>query len=509
MQFHFQGLKMSRYFVAISLAALLTISVGHAQDNLDLEVIVEEVSAFPGEQNVVISIYMKNYHDSVAGFNMWLILDRPDIMEFQIVLDTTGTLISGWESMSANSVGGLGHDLALFAMSNSMPPYTKAIDYPQYGEIPLVKLVVDVYDIPDTMTDRTVNIHVVTEPLNNFCFSDPYGFCIGYVEGELDTTKVTITDGSLTVLVPICGDIDGSGGDPNVVDLTYFAEYLFNGGPPPPVLEMANVDGDNGINVVDLTYLVAYLFEGGPAPDCSPDSAQAIIADHQIVVDFDSIPTSYIEQVKSDYRMWYVRTSHGTQIETGMSILRDSSSLYDYNNGPGTLYLEVKADDLGHNGDTSWVPITRQRLDQPGNDINVVMWSWCGGCSDNTEEGINIYLNAVNQLEQDYPDVTFIYMTGHLDGTGPSGNLYARNNQIRAYCAANNKILFDFADVESYDPDGTYYPDETDYCYWCYDWCASHPCPSCGCAHSHCFNCYQKGKVFWWMMARIAGWDGN
>ena len=28
-------------------------------------------------------------------------------------------------------------------------------------------------------------------------------------------------------------------------------------------------------------------------------------------------------------------------------------------------------------------------------------------------------------------------------------------------------------------------------------------------AHSHCLNCYQKGKAFWWMMARIAGWDGN
>jgi len=268
MQFHFQGLKMSRYFVAISLAVLLTISVGHAQDNLDLEVIVEDVTTFPGEQNVVIPIYMKNYHDSVAGFNMWLILDRPDIMEFQIVLDTAGTLISGWEGMSANSLGGLGHDLTFFAISNNMPPYTNSIDYPQYGEIPLVKLVADVYDIPDTMTDRTANIHVVTEPLYNFCFSDPYGFCIGYVEGELDTTKVTITDGSLTVLVLICGDIDGSGSDPNVVDLTYFAEYLFNGGAPPPVIEMANVDGDNGINVVDLIYLVDFMFFDGPAPDC-------------------------------------------------------------------------------------------------------------------------------------------------------------------------------------------------------------------------------------------------
>jgi hypothetical protein len=137
----------------------------------------------------------------------------------------------------------------------------------------------------------------------------------------------------------------------------------------------------------------------------------------------------------------------------------------------------------------------------------MVMWSWCGGCSDNTEEGINIYLNAMNGLEQDYPGVTFIYMTGHLDGGGPEGNLYLRNNQIRDYCNNNDKILFDFADIESYDPDGIYYPDASDACEWCYDWCAIYPCPDCGCAHSHCFNCYLKGKAWWWMMARIWGWN--
>ena len=70
----------------------------------------------------------------------------------------------------------------------------------------------------------------------------------------------------------------------------------------------------------------------------------------------------------------------------------------------------------------------------------------------------------------------------------------------------------DFADIESYSPDGTYYPNGNDDCGWCSTWCASHDCPDAGCgscAHSHCFNCYQKGKAFWWMLARTAGWDGT
>jgi hypothetical protein len=249
------------------------------------------------------------------------------------------------------------------------------------------------------------------------------------------------------------------------------------------------------INVV-LTICIAFGLATPPYA-----GAQAIIADHNGVTEFYSIPLSYIQDIQNNCRIFYGHTSHGSQIVTGINMLEDEDAAYE-----GPVMTEYGSD-LGHNGDVSWVVPTRTYLNAHP-ECNVVMWSWCGGASDNTEAGINIYLDSMNALEAAYPAVDFIYMTGHLDGSGPAGDLYRNNNQIRNYCLANGKILFDFADIESYDPDGVYYPDETDACYWCYDWCAVHTCPDCGsCAHSHCFNCYQKGKAFWWMMAKARGWN--
>ncbi|MDY6881528.1 MAG: dockerin type I repeat-containing protein [Thermodesulfobacteriota bacterium] len=274
--------------------------------------------------------------------------------------------------------------------------------------------------------------------------------------------------------------------------------------------------------VKKLTFLIGII---GFCLSSSIFNAEAldepIIIDHRHT-DINQVPPSWIEVAKGTFRIAYGHTSHGSQIVTGMGLLRGASgSLYwfdhDGTEGGLSLHDRVPAGDLGNPDRVTWAARTRELLDASGNDRNMIMWSWCGQVN-GSEEDINTYLDLMNQLEIDYPNVTFIYMTGHLDGTGETGNVHIRNNQIRDYCTTNDKVLFDFADIESYDPDGNYFLDRgaDDECNydggnWADEWCAAHPgeCESCSCAHSRCLNCQQKGKAFWWMMARLAGWDGN
>ncbi|MBN1165451.1 MAG: hypothetical protein JXB45_12810 [Candidatus Krumholzibacteriota bacterium] len=260
------------------------------------------------------------------------------------------------------------------------------------------------------------------------------------------------------------------------------------------------------------------------------DTTGAILIDHNCT-DIGAIPQAAIEKAKSDLVIAYGHTSHGSQLITGMEgLIGFISDLYAFNEdgSGGALQLRDRpfsgASDLGNPDRIAWAAATRDYL-QFHAEVNVVIWAWCYQVATADEEDINTYLDLMNGLETDYPAVRFVYMTGYLDGTRTTSNLHQRNAQIRDYCRAQNKILYDFADIESYDPDGNYFADKRadDNCdydsdgdgyedaNWALEWQSAHPgewydCPS---AHSQPLNANLKAYAAWWLWARLAGWEAN
>jgi hypothetical protein len=267
--------------------------------------------------------------------------------------------------------------------------------------------------------------------------------------------------------------------------------------------------------------------EGDESPVSDPAD---LIIDHRCI-NINTIPSESISAAKKNLHIAYSHTSHGSQVTDGMTGLTSfKGTLYSWNNGGsgGALDLHdyAMSGDLGAPDRTSWATQTRTYL-AANADVNVIIWSWCGQVSTSTEADITAYLNLMSGLEKDFKNVKFVYMTGHLDGTGLTGNLHLRNEQIRNYCKTNNKILFDFADIECYNPDGVYFGakkpnDACDYdndgngsleSNWAIQWQNTHTQGkdwyNCSSAHSQPLNANQKAYAAWWLWARIAGWDGN
>lgn len=90
---------------------------------------------------------------------------------------------------------------------------------------------------------------------------------------------------------------------------------------------------------------------------------------------------------------------------------------------------------------------------------------WYATSSNTVASLLNSYVNTMTNLEAAYPQTVFVYATMPLTTTNyqystidtGAFDIYWRNvfnDSLRAWCGANNRVLFDLADIEAHDTNG-------------------------------------------------------
>jgi hypothetical protein len=216
-------ISQSRNLVPVALAGLViaacAMPVAAGPTIPKLFVSMSDTTVQAGDTSAWISVSFVNYTDTVSGFTMTVLLDRPDILEFRTdemdtiwdttywectqwyngqcidsepidppivtpiitsgAIDTVGSRISKWEYVTARSQTENQHDIKITGLADwGGPPYTPGIK-PQSNPGLLCRLNLRVYqNLPDS--DRTVTLYIVSS-VGGTNFSDPHGNLIGTI----------------------------------------------------------------------------------------------------------------------------------------------------------------------------------------------------------------------------------------------------------------------------------------------------------------------------------------
>ncbi len=303
----------------------------------------------------------------------------------------------------------------------------------------------------------------------------------------------------------------------------------------------------------NLPYLIVLsCFLAFALSSCEKDDSEiikgenAVIADHTIATEdiLRAIPEEYINAARNNLHIAYQHTSHGTHVSRGMFGLPDykagDETLFAIsNNDPQAGKLDFRdyamasyadggddASDLSRN-ETAFIQATRNYLDDPDNsEINVIMWSWCNIAGHDVAEN---YIPGMQTLINEYPSVSFIFMTGHANKGNNVGDGNPKNQAdlILNYCKENKFYCLDYYGIDTHDMDGNYWEDAGDdgnsstggdfYA----DWQDSHSpgdgyyenrsspggSVSYGSHNTQHITANRKAYAMWYILASIAGWE--
>ncbi len=256
-----------------------------------------------------------------------------------------------------------------------------------------------------------------------------------------------------------------------------------------------------------------------PTSTSIPPGSGGSIADHTVLSMFSSIPEDDVKAA-SALKTLFIHASTGDHIQSmGLNCLQGtlddpgqtppecntySPYYYDRSNWNWPLW-DPPTDGAFRKTDqfVSWVNAQQQNYQVLGMKL----------CYEDEydHDYFDYYREKMELLESTYPEKTFIWTTQALWATsllgGSTGvDIQNFNQQLRAYARANNKFLYDIADIESHDLNGNF----------CQVSGIEGLCEvyftgygGGGGGHPNYAGSIRLAKGFWWLMARISGWNGN
>ena len=295
-----------------------------------------------------------------------------------------------------------------------------------------------------------------------------------------------------------------------------------------------------------------------------------IVADHTVVDLYDDIPEQWMDSVRT-MLVDIAGESHSAGYRDGMELLEALDADYQVTTylgtrpAPSSTYVRLG----GHGtvGEANFYTspsaieaykthITNQN--ETSNPYDVMGFGWCwdmdrngsggtidpeydvrwsgssvGGPDGDIEWGLDAgdvsltgnsvtmdtYLDAVEQYNQLCTDngysTKIVFTTGPVDmygGTEEGFQREIKHDYIRDYVAADEtRILFDYADILCWNDDGEYYTSTWDDGGEDRAHANIHPDNLEGGYTAHIGNvgALRLAKAMWWMLARIAGWDGK
>ena len=302
------GTKSLNFLLILIILFISLVSFSPVQaQSLELYVSISDSSDYPGE-TTVLPVYIANYNDTISGFVMTLTLSS-EVASFQPSIITEGTLIANWEYIDVRPAADAPLDLHITGLADAYFPSTHTPGFPPLANQKLFfKLLLKVADLKDTASVRVCDIDIVPDiQKTNFSTSDFrlvglvtdttydtlwydcaswfFDSCVTWVQVSgppadymyvdtniiawLDTSAVYYEEGSLSAMVPVCGDLTGEGAV-DISDITGLISFLYLNGEPPVCLLAANVDNspDGTVDISDITRLIQNLYLSGTPLEC-------------------------------------------------------------------------------------------------------------------------------------------------------------------------------------------------------------------------------------------------